>query len=87
MLDTKTRSALSRRDLVSHWLRWLALVVDPPGGQLILLAEEIGVHPATLSMWIAQGYIPEFQCRKLLRRFGKSRVSIDELCPPEYRTS
>ena len=87
MLDTKARGTLSREDLISHHLRVMALVVDPPRGQLINLADDIGVHAATLSAWIAQGYIPYFQCKKLLKRFGKKLVLLDELCPEEFRNN
>lgn len=85
MLDTKARGALSRNDLISHHLRVMALVVDPRKGELVKLADEIPVHPATLSAWIAQGYVPYFQCKKLLKRFGKKLVVMDELCPEEFR--
>lgn len=87
MLDTKIREGLSRNDLVSHHLRVLALIVDPPRGHLTNLADAIGVHVTTLSAWIAQGYVPWFQCKKLVKRFGKKTVVLDDLCPDEYRNS
>jgi hypothetical protein len=87
MLDAKTRDSLSRKDLISHHLRLLALIVDPPKGELVSLADDIGVHAATLSAWISQGYVPWFQCKKLQKRFGKKMVPFDDLCPAEYRNN
>jgi hypothetical protein len=85
MLDAKTRDSMSRKDLVSHHLRVLALQVDPRTGLLNRLAEELDVHPVTLSAWIAQGYVPWFQCKKLQKRFGRKLVPLDDLCPEEFR--
>jgi hypothetical protein len=70
VLDQKTLESLTPSERVSHALRQLALIVDPAEGKLSALAEEVGVHPATLSAWIAGGYIPEFQEAKLKKRFG-----------------
>jgi hypothetical protein len=66
-------------------LRLLALHADPRNGHLTVLAEEINVHPTTISVWIDKGFVPEFQCRKLVKRFGKKRVPLDDLCPEENR--
>jgi hypothetical protein len=60
---------------VSHALRQLALIVDPAKGQLSKLADEVDVHPVTLSTWISQGVVPEFQVAKLKKRFGKKVVA------------
>jgi hypothetical protein len=87
MLDAKTRDSMSRNDLVSHHLRRLALIADPTKGRLTWLAEELDVHTVTVSTWIAQGYVPMFQCKKLQKRFGKKAVPLDDLCPEEYRNT
>jgi hypothetical protein len=87
MLDASTRVSMTRQELVSHHLRSLALRVDPVYGQLKMLAADIDVHTTTLSAWIAQGYVPEFQVRKMLRRYGKKYVILDDLCPVEYRNA
>lgn len=87
MIDAKTRDSLSRNDLVSFHLRRLALIADPANGQLLKLADDIGVHPTTLSNWIAQGCVPWFQCLKIQRRFRRfvSITDLDELCPEDCR--
>jgi hypothetical protein len=71
VLDQKTLEALTPSEKVSHAMRVLALNVDPAEGKLSALADEIGVHPATISAWIAGGYVPEFQVEKLEKRFGR----------------
>jgi hypothetical protein len=70
VLDQKTLASLTPSERVSHALRQMALIVDPAEGKLSALAEKIQVHPATLSSWIANGDIPEFQEAKLKSHFG-----------------
>ena len=64
----------TRVEIVSKALRTLALEVDPRGGSLRALAEEISVHPVTVSDWIAAGHVPDFQVAKLVKRFGEEMV-------------
>jgi hypothetical protein len=85
MLDATARASMTRSEIVSYYLRLIALRVNPRTGHLTALAEELGVHPTTISAWIDKGYVPEFQVKKLVKRFGKKTVSLDELCPPEFR--
>lgn len=87
MIDATTRETMTRTQLVSYHLRLLALNLDPETGHLTKLAEEIEVHPTTLSSWIAQGYVPYFQFKKLRKRFGKKMVPLDDLCPEEFRSN
>lgn len=87
MLDEKTRVSMTRKELVSHHLRVLALRVDPVNGYLTSLAEELDVHTTTLSAWISQGYVPLFQCRKMQKKFGRRFVDLDDLCPAQYRNN
>ena len=65
---------LDRSEIVSKCLRSLALEIDPKNGHLKSLADDIGVHPMTLTQWISQGWVPEFQYKKLLKRFNKKLV-------------
>lgn len=71
---------MSRSDIVRAHLLRMAKRVDPDAGLLQNLAAAIDVHPTTISDWIAQGYIPHFQCKKLHKRFGKL-APVDDLCP------
>jgi hypothetical protein len=70
VLDQKTLDSLTPSERVSHALRQFALIVDPAEGKLTALADELNVHPATLSAWIANGHVPEFQIPKLKKSFG-----------------
>jgi hypothetical protein len=85
MLDAKARESMTRSEVVSYYLRTCALRVDPRYGYLTSLAEEIGVHVTTLSAWIEKGYVPHFQVKKLIKRFGRKVVSLDDLCPESFR--
>lgn len=69
-LDPERKRRMTPSEVVKHHLLTMALVVDPGNGRLEHLAEAIELHPVTLSKWIAQGYIPDFQLRKLVNRFG-----------------
>lgn len=83
-LSKTARKGMTRSEIVSWHLRRMARKVDPENGLLSRLAEEIEVHPTTVSDWIAQGYLPSFQVKKLHRRFGKL-APMDDLCPAEHR--
>ena len=87
MLDAKTRETMTRNELISHHMRRLALIADPVNGHLSKLADHIEVHATTISAWIAQGYVPWFQCKKIQKRFGRKLVPLDELCPEEFRSA
>ena len=86
MTPEKPRDSLTRSEIVSNRLRKLAKLADLDNGYLKILADRLDVHQTTISAWIAQGYVPVFQVRKLQRRFGKRHAPLDELCPPEFRS-
>lgn len=77
----------TRQELVAKVLRTCALDCDPRNGRLKSVADLLAVHETTISGWIAQGYVPEFQVRKLQKCFGTRTVSLDDLCPVEFRRS
>lgn len=66
-----------RRALISKTLRTLALEVDPVNGYLKSLADDFQVHPMTLSEWIKNGVVPNFQAIKLRKRYGEHLVDVD----------
>lgn len=83
-LSSAAKSGMSRSDVVSWHLKRMARKVDPEHGYMSSLAEALELHPTTLSDWVAQGYVPMFQVRKLHRRF-KKLAPVDDLCPPQNR--
>lgn len=83
-LSRTARATMSRSEIVAYHLRRMAKRIDPITAHYVKLAEEIGVHQTTMSDWIAQGYVPHFQCKKLHRRFGKL-APLDDLCPVSHR--
>lgn len=83
-LSRTAKATLSRSEIVSYHLRRMAKKADPVNGWLMVLADDLEVHPTTISDWIAQGYIPQHQCKRLHKRFGKL-APFDELCPLENR--
>lgn len=86
MTPVKPRDSLTRSEIVSNRLRKLAKLADLDNGYLKVLADRLDVHQTTISAWIAQGYVPMFQVRKLQRRFGNRSAPLDELCPEEFRS-
>lgn len=86
MIDAKTRDKVARSEVVSLHLRRLAKRADPENGYLLSLAEFIDVHQTTISAWVAQGYVPLFQVRKMQKKFGRKHVPLNELCPEEFRS-
>jgi hypothetical protein len=86
MTPEKHREKPTRQEIVSNRLRKLAKLADLDNGYLKVLADRLDVHQTTISAWIAQGYVPVFQVRKLQRRFGKRCAPLDELCPEEFRS-
>ena len=85
MEPIKPRSEMTRQEVVSVILRSCALLVDPRNGHLRSLAVALELHEVTLSNWIAQGFVPEFQVQKLQRKFGSQAAPLDDLCPVENR--
>lgn len=76
-LSAAAKRKMSRSDIVAWHLRRMARKADPDNGYLTAVAELIDVHPTTISDWIAQGYIPMFQVKKLHKRFGKLAPEAD----------
>jgi hypothetical protein len=87
MHAVKPREDMTRQEVVSFVLRQCALLCDPRHGHLKSLAEAIGAHEVTVSVWIGQGYVPEHQVYKLQKKFGEQNAPLDDLCPVEFRRS
>lgn len=79
MKPIPTPDEMSREDFVSVTLRQCALIVDPKYGSLASLAARMGLHEATLRVWIRNGFIPHRPCHRLLKMFGEKWIDFDRL--------
>lgn len=70
---------ISASDYVALTLRQLALMLDPRLGRISVLAEELGLEPATLHLWISNGRIPVKSCEKLRKKFTRKWVNVKRL--------
>ena len=62
-------------DRVRYLINRAALELFPPCGYLRDLAADIGVDPATISVWMQRGDVPKPKALYMERRYG------DELAP------
>ncbi|MBT9159026.1 MAG: hypothetical protein DDT26_00275 [Dehalococcoidia bacterium] len=85
MQPIKPREEMTRQELVSFILRHCALRCDPRHGRLRVLAAQLQVHEVTISVWIAKGYVPFEQAKKLEKKFGRSCAPANDLCPTTFR--
>lgn len=70
---------LTPSDYVALTLRQLALMSDPRLGRISVLAEGLGLEPATLHLWIKNGRIPAKPCRRLLKAYGRKWINVERL--------
>ena len=70
---------INASDFVALTLRQLALMRDPRLGRLSVLADDLGMQPATLHLWISNGRIPPKPCRRLLKQFGRKWIDVARL--------
>lgn len=48
-------------------------------GTLEKFAELIEKHPTTVSGWVTAGDVPDFQAKRLEKRFGRDRIQAETL--------
>lgn len=48
-------------------------------GTLEKFAELIEKHPTTVSGWMTAGDVPDFQARRIEKRFGRDKIKAEEL--------
>ena len=71
---------IDRKERVKYLINRLALEMFPPQGLLKNLADDIGVHPATISLWLSAGSVPAPKARYMQRRYGLDLAPAHELC-------
>ena len=71
---------IDRKERVKYLINRLALELFPPQGMLKDLADDIGVHPTTISLWLSAGSVPAPKARYMQRRYGVELAPAHELC-------